>query len=162
MCYHFTLCVFLFDLARNYGLKGTRHISIEESVGIFLITLDHRCPNRHFHTILATVLKMSVNIIKPTTNYNDVVPEYILNNPNYYPMFQDCIGAIDKTHVPQSEEAKYIGRKEYVPQNFMVVCDFNMCFTFVLVGWEGSTHDTKIFNEVLQRQDLNFPHPTGG
>ncbi|CAI9269594.1 unnamed protein product [Lactuca saligna] len=120
----------------------------------------------HFHTILTVVLKMSADIIRPAVNYNDEVPEYILNNPRYYPMFKDCIGAIDGTHVRalvrQHEEAKYIGRKGYATQNIMDVCDFNMCFTFVWVGWEGTAHDTRIFNEALQRWDLHFPFPTGG
>nr|KAJ0190820.1 hypothetical protein LSAT_V11C800421790 [Lactuca sativa] len=38
----------------------------------------------------------------------------------------------------------------------MGVCDFNMCFTFVLAGWEGTAHDTRIFNEALQRSDHIF------
>ena len=79
---------------------------------------------------------------------------------------KDCIGAIDGTHVsasvPQNEEAKYIGQKGYATQNIMVVCDFNMCFTFVWAGWEEIAHDTRIFNEALQRPYLNFPYPTGG
>ena len=44
----------------------------------------------------------------------------------------------------------------------MAVCDFNMCFTFVLAGWEGTAHDTRIFNEALQRLDYKFPYPSGG
>ncbi|KAI3744360.1 hypothetical protein L1987_57439 [Smallanthus sonchifolius] len=108
---------------------------------------------------------MSADIIRPAPNYNDDVPVHILNNPRYYPMFKDCIGAIDGTHVRasvrQSEQAKYIGRKGYATQNIMVVCDFNMCFTFVWAGWEGTAHDTRIFNEALERPELQFPHPTG-
>ncbi|CAI9262654.1 unnamed protein product [Lactuca saligna] len=121
--------------------------------------------HRHFHTVLEAMLKLSDDIIKPDANYNDHVPKYILNNPRYYPMFKDCIGAIDGTHVrasvPQKDEVKYIGRKGYATQNIMDVCDFNMCFTFVWAGWEGTAHDTRIFNEALQRPDLNFPYPTG-
>ena len=67
-----------------------------------------------------------------------------------------------RAKVPKREEAKYIGRKGYATQNIMVVCDFNMCFTFVWAGWEGTAHDTRILNEALQRPELNFPHPTGG
>ncbi|CAH1445357.1 unnamed protein product [Lactuca virosa] len=79
--------------------------------------------HRHFHIVLKVVLKLSADIIKPDANYNDDVPEYILNKPRYYPMFKDCIGAIDGTH--------------------------------------GTAHDTRIFNEALQRPDLNFPYSTG-
>nr|KAJ0213570.1 hypothetical protein LSAT_V11C400227530 [Lactuca sativa] len=85
------------DLATNYGLQQTRNISI-----------------KHFHTVLEVVLKLSVDIIKPDANYNDDVLEYILSNPQYYPMFKNCIGAVDGTHVrasvPQNEEAKYIDK----------------------------------------------------
>ncbi|KAI3732985.1 hypothetical protein L1987_64199 [Smallanthus sonchifolius] len=120
---------------------------------------------RHFYRVLAAVLKMSADIIKPAANYNDDVPAYIFNNARYYPMFKDCIGAIDGTHVrasvPLNEQAKYIGRKGYATQNIMAVCDFNMCFTFVWAGWEGTAHDTRIFNEALRRPELHFPHPTG-
>ncbi|KAL4587334.1 hypothetical protein LXL04_000203 [Taraxacum kok-saghyz] len=77
----------------------------------------------------------------------------------------DCIGAIDGTHVKasvaQHEQAKYIGRKGYATQNIMAVCDFNMCFTFVWAGWEGTAHDTRIFNEALERSELHFPRPMG-
>ncbi|PWA75810.1 hypothetical protein CTI12_AA224800 [Artemisia annua] len=37
------LCI---DLVQSYGFKPSRHISIEESVAIFLITLAHGCGNR--------------------------------------------------------------------------------------------------------------------
>nr|KAJ0212458.1 hypothetical protein LSAT_V11C400193170 [Lactuca sativa] len=131
------------DLATNYGLQQTRNIYIEESVGIFLMTLAHGCSNRfvqeffnhsgetthrHFDRVLVAILKMSADIIRPVANYNDEVLEYILNNPRYYPMFKDCIGAIDGTHIRAS----------------------------------GTAHDTRIFNEALQRPDIHFPFPTGG
>ncbi|XP_076936894.1 uncharacterized protein LOC143604238 [Bidens hawaiensis] len=107
---------------------------------------------------------MSPEIIKQAANYNDDVLAYILNNPRYYPMFKDCIGAIDGTQVRASvrlnEQLKYIGRNGYATQNIMFVRDFNMCFTFVWVGWEGTAHDTRIFNEALQRLALKLPHPT--
>ncbi|XP_052627550.1 uncharacterized protein LOC128134141 [Lactuca sativa] len=92
------LCI---DLTTNYGLQQTRKVSIEESVGIFLMTLAHGRSNRfvqeffnhsgetihrHFHTVLEAVLKLSADIIKPDANYND--DEYILDKLQYYPMFK--------------------------------------------------------------------------
>ncbi|KAJ0895219.1 hypothetical protein HanPSC8_Chr09g0397941 [Helianthus annuus] len=125
-----SLCL---DLRMHYNLKETRNVSIEESVGIFLLILAHGCGNRlaqeifnhsgetiqrHFHRVLRAVLKLSGDIIMPKANYNDEVPRQLLNNSRYYPMFKDCIGAIDGTHVKASvrehEQAKYIGRKGYV------------------------------------------------
>lgn len=47
-------------------------------------------------------------------------------------------------------------------QNVVTTCDFNMCFTFAWVGWEGGAHDSYIFVESLQMPRLNFPHPPTG
>ncbi|CAL5189422.1 unnamed protein product [Lathyrus oleraceus] len=44
----------------------------------------------------------------------------------------------------------------------MVVCDFNICFTFALCGWEGSVHDAKILMDTLCKSILRFPYPTEG
>lgn len=44
----------------------------------------------------------------------------------------------------------------------MAVCDYNMCFTFVLVGWEGSAHDTRVFMDALRTPNFHFPHPPPG
>ncbi|XP_055826403.1 uncharacterized protein LOC129894786 [Solanum dulcamara] len=75
------------------------------------------------------------------------------------------ITAIDGTHVkarlPQGQEIPCIGRKGYPSQNILAFVDFNMCFTFAWAGWEGVTHDSRIFAEALRREELNFPHPSG-
>ena len=47
-------------------------------------------------------------------------------------------------------------------QNVMIVCDFNMCFTFAWVRWEGVAHDVWVFLEALRRAELGFPHPPRG
>jgi hypothetical protein len=35
----------------------------------------------------------------------------------------------------------------------LVVVDFNLKFTYVLVGWEGSAHDASILNDSLNIPD---------
>jgi hypothetical protein len=35
----------------------------------------------------------------------------------------------------------------------MATVDFDLHFTYVLVGWEGSTHDAIILADALQRQN---------
>ncbi|GJS94085.1 hypothetical protein Tco_0801053 [Tanacetum coccineum] len=70
------------DLKEHYGLQATRNVSIEESLGIFLMILAHGCGNRlaqetfnhsgetihrHFHKVLKAVLKLSGDIIRPNT-----------------------------------------------------------------------------------------------
>ncbi|XP_028054230.1 uncharacterized protein LOC114258476 [Camellia sinensis] len=80
--------------------------------------------------------------------------------------WQDCIGAIDGTHVSAwvtgPDTATYFGRKYCHTQNIMAACDFDMCFIFISCGWEGSMHDSRIFNEILINDNVTFPHPEEG
>ena len=54
------------------------------------------------------------------------------------------------------------GRKSNVTQNMMVVCSFNMLFTYVVTGWEGSVHDSKVLETLLDDPTLDFPHQPPG
>ncbi|KAK8957278.1 hypothetical protein KSP39_PZI001342 [Platanthera zijinensis] len=88
------------------------------------------------------------------------IPPQILNDSRYMPYFKDCIGAIDGTHVDArispEKKVRYIGRHGVTTQNVMAVCDFNMCFTFVMAGWEGSAHDSRIYKKSHKRTLLEF------
>ena len=44
----------------------------------------------------------------------------------------------------------------------MVACDFEMCFTFVSAGWEGSAHDARVFLHAIETPEMNFPKPPEG
>ncbi|KAK3038744.1 hypothetical protein RJ639_028351 [Escallonia herrerae] len=156
------------DLKNCYGLKGSRGMMIhEEPMGLGIDWLKI-CFNTLVRRSIDIFTKcwMLYDIIKPDSNYNDVVPEYILTSRKYYPFFKDYIGAIDGTHVkarlPRDKQTKYIGRKGFPTQNIMAAIDFNMCFIFAWAGWEETSHDTRIFGEALRRLELKFPHPRGG
>ncbi|XP_058181143.1 uncharacterized protein LOC131299574 [Rhododendron vialii] len=41
----------------------------------------------------------------------------------------------------------------------MAVCSFDMKFTFVYPGWEGSAHDGRVFMAAVSNLAYNFPHP---
>ncbi|KAJ4814914.1 nuclease [Rhynchospora pubera] len=42
--------------------------------------------------------------------------------------------------------------------NNLVACSFDMKFTYVLAGWEGSAHDSTVLQDALQRDDkLKIP-----
>jgi hypothetical protein len=45
------------------------------------------------------------------------------------------------------------GKKHYTNQNVLVIVDFDMKFTYVLAGREGSTHDASILVDTLDRPD---------
>jgi hypothetical protein len=44
----------------------------------------------------------------------------------------------------------------------MAACDFDLLFTFVMVGWEGAAHDTRIFLDSIRKHFVNFPKPPPG
>ena len=70
---------------------------------------------------------------------------------------------IDGVHVPVvlpvDKQHTYRGRKWEPTINCMCACDFDVKFTFAYVGWEGSTHDTRIFLSCLNNENDNFPKP---
>jgi hypothetical protein len=72
---------------------------------------------------------------------------YIKDNLNWFPFFKDCLGAIDSTHIAissEKEKAAYWNRKGFLSQNILAVCNFDMCYTDVIVEWEGSTADSTL------------------
>ncbi|XP_051216321.1 protein ALP1-like [Lolium perenne] len=79
---------------------------------------------------------------------------YIYNNGD---VEYDCVGAIDGTHITSKvstiHSLAYRGRKHYTNQNVLAVVDFDMKFTYVLSGREGSAHDATILADSLERAD---------
>lgn len=62
--------------------------------------------------------------------------------------------------VPMEKAFPYrSGRKNERTQDIMVVCSFDMRFTWMWPGWEGSTHNFRILIEATMRQYTNFPRP---
>lgn len=66
-------------------------------------------------------------VIKPFVN----MPSKILKNMNYFPWFKDCIGAIDRPHIPPVVPTEKValyrsGWKHECTQNFMFSCLFDM------------------------------------
>ena len=96
-------------LQHSYRLRHTRHIRLEESVGICLTilgqetcnklvqeTFQHSCETIHinFHRALKHLNIMSMDIIKPSNRTFSEVPRYIQQNPLYMPHFQVFISFI--------------------------------------------------------------------
>lgn len=91
---------------------------------------------------------------------------YISLTLHIYILWQKCIGAIDGTHVaawaPAQKQTSYRGRKVLVTQNVMCACDFDMMFTFVYTGWEGTANDSRVFADAVTRPENKFPFPNEG
>ncbi|KAJ9175419.1 hypothetical protein P3X46_013976 [Hevea brasiliensis] len=176
-----TLIKLCLDLECHYKLKCSKKMTILEKVGMFLYVLALGASNRqvqerfqhsgetvsrNFHEVLKAMLCLSIDMIKPTDPTFSNIPPEILNDDRYMPHFKDCIGAIDGTHVSacvQEENLiRFIGRKGVPTQNIMAACSFDMQFTFVMAGWEGTAHDGRLFQYAINKQNLNFPKPPPG
>ncbi|KAK2653345.1 hypothetical protein Ddye_013201, partial [Dipteronia dyeriana] len=118
--------------------------------------------SRYFGQVFDVVCRMAMDIIKPQdSNFRDI-PEEILTESTYMPHFKDFIGVIDGTHILVSispeDQIPYIGRKGIPTQNIMV-CIFKIQLIFAATGWEGTAHDSRIFQKTIRDPALNFPKP---
>lgn len=167
-------------LVFSYGLKSTNKMSSVEALGLFLWIVgssqsvrqaDNRFErstetiSRKFQEVLHSVYMLSADIIKPKDpEFRVVHPR--LKCPRFSPYFDNCIGAIDGTHipvvVPASKVAQYVGRHGYSTQNVLAICDFDMKFTFVVAGWPGSVLDMRVFSDAVRKYGDKFPHPPPG
>ncbi|RDX83198.1 hypothetical protein CR513_35919, partial [Mucuna pruriens] len=60
--------------------------------------------------------------------------------------------------VPRTKASRYHGKKGYPTQNIFVACDFNIKFTYILVGWECTTFDSRILRDTITREDPLIIH----
>lgn len=118
--------------------------------------------NRIFHRLLG--------MLTSTLFYNRYIklpshtqlPYEITSNPKLFPFFRDCLGAIDGSHVdafvPDNMLARYRDRKGRISQNILAACTFDMRFSYVLAGWEGSASNSRIFDDARRH---GFAIPPG-
>lgn len=144
-----SLATFLFICGQSSGTRnaGDRFQHSNETI------------HRHFVLMMRALGNLAPFVIQPPNM--DVTHHKIRNDRRYWPWFKDCVGAIDGTHVvaPEGDQMPYRGRKVHTTQNVMAACSFDMKFTFVYTGWEGSAHDSRIFLEALTTNSADFPHP---
>jgi hypothetical protein len=166
-------------LVSTYGLTSSRNVTSIEALAMFLWIVGgpqsfSQAENRFtrstwtihmkFKEVLKCLLKLAKKNIKPKDstfrNEHEKVKE-----DRFWPHFKGAIGAIDGTHVkvvvPTDETVNYTNRHGDTSQNVLAICDFDMRFTFVVAGWAGSAHDTRILNHALANFD-SFPVPPKG
>ncbi|XP_047944549.1 putative nuclease HARBI1 isoform X2 [Salvia hispanica] len=72
--------------------------------------------------------------------------------------FENCLGALDGTHVevsvPLNHQGRYRNRKGRITTNVLAVCSRDLSFTYILPGWEGSAADSRVLRDALTR---NYP-----
>lgn len=81
-------------------------------------------------------------------------------------MVQTCVGAIDGTYVSAwckvEHRDHFRSRHGDLSQTVLAVCDHDMWFVYVWVGWEGSAYDSRMLQSILQDLNCAFPMPPEG
>lgn len=152
-------------LETNGGLRGSRYQSSAQKLLVFLWIIAFGEPQRNaahrflcaqstvhavFHAVLAAMLQLFRSFVRqPSDEY--LSPHIELNAD--YNDFNGCIGAIDGTlvaaHVPSSLQNRWRSRKGWVAQNVFAAVRFNLTFSYVLAGGEGSMHDNNLLGNAL-------------
>jgi hypothetical protein len=113
-----------------------------------------------FHEVIdALLLLYKSNCTLP---YNTLTtPTRISESFKYSPYFNDCLGALDGTHIemhiPLELQPRYRNRKGTLSQNVLAVCDFDMRFVYILAGWEGSAHDSRVLSDAQASKGFLTP-----
>ncbi|XP_070676365.1 uncharacterized protein [Malus domestica] len=86
------------------------------------------------------------------------MPTKIRESTRFYPYFKvNCVGAIDGTPIPAMvsgpKVASYRDHHGKISQNVLAACNFDLEFIYILSGWEGSAHDSKLLHDVVSRRN---------
>ena len=143
-------------------LEDGRIVSARQKLVIFLHLLATGCRYRvlmelfqhsgatvHevFHEVLPQVVSLHRQFVRPATA-ESMEQQLSAKGGRYWPWFRGAVGALDGSHVPAfvrgRDAANWRNRKGLLTQNVLAVVDFDGRFTFVLAGWEGSAHDSRV------------------
>ena len=150
------------------GFKNPKYISAEDKLLIFILVLvghTNRSVNERWQhsgcTIsfvvheVATVIKMCKQYLIVPPAVLDPIPFKISSSRKFSPYFDNCIGALDGTHihavVPPDDRKPFRNRKNTMSQNVLAVANFDMLFSYVLAGWEGSAHDSRVLDDARMK-----------
>jgi hypothetical protein len=168
-------------LVLRYELQPSMHMNTYEALGIFLFICvgnesNWKCQNRFNHSgetisrkfseVLESLMVMAKHfIVLKDANFH-TTHKRITDDKRAYPHLKNCIGALDETHVRvalhPNEQVRYIGKSGNPIQNILVICDFDMRFTYVSVGQPGSVHDMSALYNAMGVDEKFFPHPPKG
>lgn len=146
----------------NTGLQFGRAPDTISRYAITILDLQKltKSSYRCFNSVLNTLVLLHYQTVRQPMS-TDPIPEAIHQNPKLWPYFKDCIGAIDGTHIhahiPAAEQAAWRNRKGFISQNVFAACSFDLQFTFIHAGWQGSAHDSLVLKDALAKQRFKPP-----
>ncbi|XP_023760234.1 uncharacterized protein LOC111908652 [Lactuca sativa] len=161
----------------HYSLKDNKHVSVEEKMAMFLMMIGNnqryviikrrfqhskQTIHKFFFEVLEKMMLFAQDVIVPTSfNPSPNIPGH---NKRLRRVFKGAVGALDDTliHavVPAKKQDLYRSRgKGDCYQNVLAICDFNIIFTFVMAGWEGVAHDSRILSEAVADPQASFLFP---
>ncbi|CAN0872727.1 hypothetical protein LINGRAHAP2_LOCUS10196 [Linum grandiflorum] len=160
-----TFLRFCEELKEHGGLTSSRNVIIEEQVAIFLRVITHMEDSRDnaeiFQHSTATISKYFTIVLKAVNRFAKMV----IRPPNSHEV-PDCVGVINGVHIdaciPIDQQVRFRGRKTTTTQNVMCVCSFDMLFTYIVAGWEGTANDSRILSETAYNGANHFPMPPQG
>ena len=157
----------LLELKAFDGLRDRKYVTAMEQLAIFLSCMHKQLSNgqlmerwQHSGSTISTVLhlvKESILTIAPTwiTDPSTKLQRGVVDNKDFYPWFQHCIGAIYGSHilvvVRWYDQDAHRNRKKRTSQNCMFGVDFDTRIRYVLSGWEGSAHDGRVFRDAEKK-----------
>ena len=112
------------------------------------------------------VLNQIVRVLYPryvTQNTDDYTASSRrrLSESSLFHHFSGAVGAVYGTHIAFTPEhgdmARWINRMGYTSTNVTAVVNFDMCFTYVFAGLEGSTHDSTAIQIAHNRSAIDLP-----
>ncbi|KAL6124064.1 hypothetical protein ACLB2K_076580 [Fragaria x ananassa] len=126
-----------------------RFLEVSEATMISIVRQrfgrSHFATSRNFNKTLKALNTIALEMmVKPPRRMSSKIEE----NTKYNPFFKDCIGAIDRTHIPamikDRDVSNYRNCHGIQSQNVLAACNFDLEFIYVLSGWEG-----KIFSCIV-------------
>ncbi|KNE91534.1 hypothetical protein PSTG_15055 [Puccinia striiformis f. sp. tritici PST-78] len=161
------------ELEINGYIADARSVTSEEQMLIFLDIVCHNnsmrqtavkfhrglyTVQRYFALVLDSLVAIYPNYVKFDLN-SCKQPPHISENPKYR-AFKSALGALDGVFVPAGVpshlQSPWRNRKGFLAQNVLAAVNFNFEFVYVLAGWEGSAHDTRVFNDATSKR-LKIP-----
>lgn len=92
---------------------------------------------------------------------DDPIPSRIADDPAVHPFFKDTIGTIDSAHIACTSSTPGLqwatrNRRGFRSQICLVGCNFDLEFTYLVSGWEGSVDDASIYYDA-RTKDFQIP-----